>query len=94
KSFNNDDAMFDNIILLISGLKNGTSKGNSMHVKNFKYIILQLDQIEEHLSDLSKKIKFSEKCFTIIDKALHIKIITLLDATIHNKSSSSRIQPC
>src|SRR3954469_18788935 len=73
---------------------NGTSRGGSMHNSEFKeYIIFQLDRIESFLSDLTKKVKFSEKCFEVIKKALHIKTVTPLDAAIYNNALPEEHDP-
>src|SRR4051812_18638192 len=68
---------------------NGTSRGGSMHNGEFKeYIITQLDQIEDFISDLTKKVEFSEKRFEVIKKALHIKTVTPLDTAVYNNALS------
>src|SRR4051794_18691777 len=86
--------MFDSTSLPSPKMLNSTSQGGSMHNGEFKeYIIIKLDRIEGFISDLTKKVKFSEKRFKVIEKALHIKTVTSLDTAMYNNALPEEYSP-
>ena len=71
-------------------LSKGIAQGGSMHDQDFKKLVTtQLEAITKQLTTLTSVLAFSQDRLSVLEKALDIKVVTPMDAVIHNQALSS-----
>ena len=79
------DDFMETEVLPTPKLQGGTAKGGSMHDPDFKQLVTsQLTTISNTLTDLCVEFKFTQQRLAVVEKALHIKVITPSEAQEYN----------